>query len=89
MVTTITRMNLLQYLSALFWRHTPLVDSSDTPSVQLAINDCVGLASSDELSLFDFVLWESTPKEICKIGLYSSRYCPYCCHKCQLWIWEA
>ena len=65
MMTTITCMNFLQDLPAFLWRHTSLVDSSDTPSVQLAINDCVGLASSDELSLLDLILWEFTPQEIC------------------------
>ena len=54
--------SLLQDLPTFLWRHISLIDSSDTPSVQLAINDCVVLAPSDELSLFDFILWEFTPR---------------------------
>ena len=57
MITTIACMDLLQDLPAFLWRHTSLVDYIDTPSVQLAIDDCVGLAPSDELSLFDFIRW--------------------------------
>ena len=76
MMTTITCMNLLEDLPAFLWRHTSLVDSSDTPFVQLALNDYVGLASSDELSLLDFIRWEFTPEEICKIGLCPCWYLP-------------
>ena len=67
MVTTGSRVNIVEDHSAFFWHDAFLADPSYTFSEQLSLYHSKGLRSPDDLSSIFFILRKFFPKNVCNV----------------------
>ena len=71
MMTTGSRVDVIQDHSTFFWCYAFLADSSHTFFEQLCSYHSKGFGSTDDLSSLFFILWELFPKNVRNV-----RHCP-------------